>query len=79
VSADGHDIVRDYRAARSKIGLIPQELTTATFETPWAQLTFSRGLFGLPPNPAPAWGLQRSVCGLCRALRFAAVVDRARR
>jgi ABC-2 type transport system ATP-binding protein len=52
VHAHGHDIVRDYRAARSKIGLVPQELTTATFETPWAQLGFSRGLFGLPPDPA---------------------------
>src|SRR5690606_21544993 len=49
---DGHDIVTDYRAARSRIGLVPQELTTATFETPRAQFAFSRGLFGLPPNPA---------------------------
>ena len=52
VIADGHDIVRDYRAARSKIGLVPQELTTDTFETVWATVSFSRGLFGRAPNPA---------------------------
>jgi len=52
VLADGHDIVRDYRAARSKIGLVPQELTTDAFETVWATCSFSRGLFGKPPNPA---------------------------
>src|SRR5438477_1907553 len=52
VLADGHDIVRDYRAARSKIGLVPQELTTDAFESVWATVTFSRGLFGRPPNPA---------------------------
>jgi ABC-2 type transport system ATP-binding protein len=51
VIADGHDIVRDYRAARMKIGLVPQELSTDTFETVWATVTFSRGLFGRPPNP----------------------------
>jgi ABC-2 type transport system ATP-binding protein len=51
VLADGHDIVRDYRAARSKIGLVPQELTTDAFETVWATVSFSRGLFGRPPNP----------------------------
>jgi ABC-2 type transport system ATP-binding protein len=51
VLADGHDIVRDYRAARSKIGLVPQELTTDTFEAVWATVTFSRGLFGRAPNP----------------------------
>jgi ABC-2 type transport system ATP-binding protein len=51
VTVDGHDIVRDYRAARAKIGLVPQELYTDTFETPWATTTFSRGLFGRPPNP----------------------------
>jgi ABC-2 type transport system ATP-binding protein len=50
VTADGHDIVRDYRAARSKIGLVPQELSTDAFETVWATMTFSRGLFGKPPN-----------------------------
>ena len=52
VVADGHDIVRDYRAARSKIGLVPQELSTDAFENVWATLKFSRGLFGKPPNPA---------------------------
>ena len=52
VLADGHDIVRDYRAARAKIGLVPQELTTDSFETVWATVTFSRGLFGCAPNPA---------------------------
>jgi len=52
VTADGHDIVRDFRAARAKIGLVPQELTTDMFETVWNTLTFSRGLFGKPRNPA---------------------------
>ena len=52
VIADGHDIVRGYRAARSKIGLVPQELTTDAFESVWATVTFSRGLFGRAPNPA---------------------------
>ena len=52
VQADGHDIVRDFRAARAKIGLVPQELTTDMFETVWNTLTFSRGLFGKPRNPA---------------------------
>jgi ABC-2 type transport system ATP-binding protein len=52
VVADGHDIQRDYRAARSKIGLVPQELTTDAFETVWATVSFSRGLFGRAPNPA---------------------------
>jgi len=51
VSADGHDIQKDYRAARSKIGLVPQELTTDAFETVLATVTFSRGLFGKAPNP----------------------------
>src|SRR5437588_2323147 len=51
VVADGHDIVRDYRAARSKIGLVPQELTTDAFESVWATVSFSRGLFGRAPNP----------------------------
>ena len=51
VRADGHDIVSDYRAARSLIGLVPQELTTDAFETVWATVTFSRGLFGKRPNP----------------------------
>ena len=52
VVADGHDIVRDYRAARAKIGLVPQELSTDAFETVWATVTFSRGLFGKRKNPA---------------------------
>jgi ABC-2 type transport system ATP-binding protein len=52
VTADGRDIIRDYRAARSKIGLVPQELTTDMFETVWATVSFSRGLFGRAPNPA---------------------------
>jgi len=52
VLADGHDIVRDYRAARRKIGLVPQELHTDTFETVWATVTFSRGLFGRAPDAA---------------------------
>jgi len=52
VIADGDDIVADYRAARSKIGLVPQELTTNAFESVWATVSFSRGLFGKPPNPA---------------------------
>ncbi|HWU53170.1 MAG TPA: ABC transporter ATP-binding protein [Tahibacter sp.] len=51
VRADGHDIVRDYRASRSKIGLVPQELHTDAFETVWATLNFSRGLFGKPRDP----------------------------
>ena len=52
VVADGHDIVREYRAARSIIGLVPQEISTDMFETPWDTLKFSRGLFGRPPDPA---------------------------
>ena len=52
VTADGHDIVRDYRAARAKIGLVPQELSTDSFESVWSTVSFSRGLFGKPPNPA---------------------------
>ncbi|HET7542788.1 MAG TPA: ABC transporter ATP-binding protein [Polyangiaceae bacterium] len=51
VIADGHDIVRDYRAARAKIGLVPQELSTDMFETVWDTVCFSRGLFGKPKNP----------------------------
>ncbi|MBV6486164.1 MAG: ABC transporter ATP-binding protein [Pseudorhodoplanes sp.] len=52
VTVDGHDVVADYRAARSTIGLVPQELTTDAFETVWATVAFSRGLFGKPANPA---------------------------
>ncbi|WP_136163270.1 ABC transporter ATP-binding protein [Sphingomonas flavalba] len=52
VIADGHDVVRDAKAARRKIGLVPQELSTDSFETVYATVRFSRGLFGRPPNPA---------------------------
>ena len=52
VTADGHDTVRDYRAARASIGLVPQELHTDSFETVWDTVSFSRGLFGKPANPA---------------------------
>ena len=52
VAANGHDIVRDYRAARRSIGLVPQELHTDAFESVWATVTFSRGLFGKAPNAA---------------------------
>jgi len=50
VAVDGHDIVKDFRATRSLIGLVPQELATDAFETVWATVTFSRGLFGKPRN-----------------------------
>jgi ABC-2 type transport system ATP-binding protein len=52
VTIDGHDNVRDYRAARALVGLVPQELTTDAFETVWATVSLSRGLFGKPANPA---------------------------
>ena len=52
ILVDGHDIVADYRAARSLIGLVPQELTTDAFESVWNTVSFSRGLFGRPANPA---------------------------
>jgi ABC-2 type transport system ATP-binding protein len=52
VVVDGHDIITDYRAARSLIGLVPQELTTDAFESVWNTVSFSRGLFGKPANPA---------------------------
>ncbi|HXZ54105.1 MAG TPA: ABC transporter ATP-binding protein [Burkholderiales bacterium] len=52
ITVDGHDIVRDYRASRSLIGLVPQELTTDAFESVWNTVSFSRGLFGKPANPA---------------------------
>ena len=51
ITAGGHDIIREYRAARSLIGLVPQELSTDTFETVWHSVNFSRGLFGKPPAP----------------------------
>jgi ABC-2 type transport system ATP-binding protein len=52
VLADGHNVVTDYRAARAKIGLVPQELATDSFESVWNTVNFSRGLFGKPANPA---------------------------
>lgn len=52
VTADGHDIVRDFRPARTKIGLVPQEISTDAFEKVWDTVKFSRGLFGKPPNDA---------------------------
>jgi len=52
VSVAGHDIITDYRAARALIGLVPQELTTDAFETVWATVSFSRGLFGKRPDRA---------------------------
>ena len=61
VLADGHDIVREYRAARTIIGLVPQELSTDAFETVWATVSFSRGLFGRAPNPAFVEGLLRDL------------------
>jgi ABC-2 type transport system ATP-binding protein len=51
ITVDGHDNVRDYRAARTLIGLVPQELTTDAFESVWGTVSFSRGLFGKPTNP----------------------------
>ena len=52
ILADGHDIQKEYRAARTKIGLVPQELTTDAFETVWNTVSFSRGLFGKPSKPS---------------------------
>jgi len=52
VLANGHDVIRDYRAARGSIGLVPQELHTDAFESVWATVSFSRGLFGKAANPA---------------------------
>jgi ABC-2 type transport system ATP-binding protein len=61
VLVDGHDIVRDYRASRSRIGLVPQELVTEAFETVRAAATFSRGLFGREPDPAHVEGVLRDL------------------
>jgi len=61
VIADGHDVVRDYRAARMKIGLVPQELTTDSYETVWSTVSFSRGLFGRAPHPAYIASLLRDL------------------
>lgn len=52
VLIDGHDIIADFREARSRVGLVPQELSTAAFESIWDTVNFSRGLFGKPSNPA---------------------------
>src|ERR1700722_17775254 len=59
VTAEGDDIARDYWAARAMIGLVPQELSTDAFETVWATVSFSRGLFGRAPNPKFIEGLLR--------------------
>jgi ABC-2 type transport system ATP-binding protein len=61
VIADGHDVVREFRAARRTIGLVPQELTTDAFETVWATLSFSRGLFGRAPDAAHLERVLRSL------------------
>lgn len=52
VQVAGHDIIKDFRKTRSLIGLVPQELTTDAFESVWSTVSFSRGLYGKPPNPA---------------------------
>jgi ABC-2 type transport system ATP-binding protein len=61
VVADGHDHVKDFRAARAKIGLVPQELTVHSFEKVWDTVSFSRGLFGKPPNPAKIESILKSL------------------
>ena len=61
VSVDGHDVVRDFRAARAAVGLVPQELTTDAFETVWATVSFSRGLFGCAPDEAVLERILRSL------------------
>ena len=61
VTVDGHDTVRDYKAARALIGLVPQELTNDAFETVWGTVSFSRGLFGKPPDPAHVERVLRSL------------------
>ena len=61
VTVGGHDIVRDYRASRSMIGLVPQELTTNAFESVWDEVSFSRGLFGKPANPSHIESVLRSL------------------
>ena len=61
VLVDGHDIVRDFRVTRSMIGLVPQELPVETFESVWNTVSFSRGLFGKPPNPAHIEKVLRSL------------------
>jgi ABC-2 type transport system ATP-binding protein len=61
VTVDGHDIVKDARAARALIGLVPQELTTDAFETVWDTTSFSRGLFGKPKDPARVEAVLKSL------------------
>jgi len=61
VAVDGHDIIRDFRAARSMIGLVPQELATDTFESVWATVSFSRGLYGKRANPGHIASVLRSL------------------
>ena len=61
VTVDGHDILADYRTARSLIGLVPQELTTDAFESVWVTTSLSRGLWGKPPNPAHIEKVLRSL------------------
>ncbi len=61
VTVDGHDIIKDFRAARAKIGLVPQELSTDAFESVWATVNFSRGLFGKPKDHALVEKVLRSL------------------
>jgi ABC-2 type transport system ATP-binding protein len=61
VTVNGHDIIHDFRAARSLIGLVPQELTTDAFESPWATMSFSRGLWGKPPDPGHVTNVLKSL------------------
>lgn len=61
VTVGGFDIIRDYRKTRQMIGLVPQELHTESFETVWATVNFSRGLFGLKPNPAYIEGILKDL------------------
>ena len=67
VRVNGHDNVTAYREARSQIGMVPQELSTDTFESVEATVAFSRGLFGKPPNPEHIEKVLRSPTGLCCA------------
>jgi ABC-2 type transport system ATP-binding protein len=61
VRVDGHDVVSAYRATRSMIGLVPQEISTDAFETVWATVSYSRGLFGKAPDPAKIEALLRQL------------------
>jgi ABC-2 type transport system ATP-binding protein len=69
VVVDGHNILREYRIARSKIGLVPQELTTDAFESVWATVSFSRGLFGCARNPVYIEKVLRGNCLCGRSAR----------